>query len=68
MRTFVYVDGFNSYYVALGGTPRKWLDLPAPFAKVLRPHHDILKVKYFTARVSGTPADPSKPRRQEARS
>ena len=34
---------------------------PALFAKILQPHHDIQKVKYFTARVSGTPADPSKP-------
>ncbi len=65
MRTFVYVDGFNLYYGALKGTPRKWLDLPALFAKVLQPHHDILTVKYFTARVSGTPADPSKPQRQD---
>ena len=68
MRSFVYVDGSNSCYVALEGTPWKWFDLPALFAKVLRPHHNILKVKYFTARVSGTPAGPSKPRRQEARS
>ena len=65
MRTFVYVDGFNLYYGALTGTPWKWLDLPALLAKVLRPHHDILTVKYFTARVSGTPADPSKPQRQD---
>ena len=65
MRTFVYVDGFNLYYGALKGTPWKWLDLPALFAKVLQPHHDILAVKYFTARVSGTPADQSKPQRQD---
>ena len=65
MRTFVYVDGFNLYYGALKGTPWKWLDLPALLAKVLQPHHDILTVKYFTARVSGTPADPSKPQRQD---
>ena len=65
MRTFVYVDGFNLYYGALMGTPWKWLDLPALLAKVLQPHHDILTVKYFTARVSGTPADPSKPQRQD---
>ena len=57
MRTFVYVDGFNLYYGALRGTPWKWLDLPALFAKVLQPRHDILKVKYFTARVSGTAAE-----------
>ena len=65
MRTFVYVDGFNLYYGALKGTPWKWLDLPALFAKVLQPYHDILAVKYFTARVSGTPGDPSKPQRQD---
>ena len=39
MRTFVYVDGFNLFYGALKGTPWKWLDLPALFAKVLQPHH-----------------------------
>ena len=65
MRTFVYVDGFNLYYGALKGTPWKWLDLPALLANVLQPYHEILKVKYFTARVSGTPADPSKPQRQD---
>ncbi|MCY4591623.1 MAG: NYN domain-containing protein [Alphaproteobacteria bacterium] len=65
MRTFVYVDGFNLYYGALKGTPWKWLDLPALFARVLQPHHDILKVKYYTARVSGTPSDQSKPQRQD---
>ena len=62
MRTFVYVDGFSLYYYrALKGTAWKWLDLPALFAKILQPHHDIQKVKYFTARVSGTPADPRLP-------
>ena len=65
MRTFVYVDGFNLCYGALKGTPWKWLDLPALLATVLQPRHDILTVKYFTARVSGTPGDPSKPQRQD---
>ena len=65
MRTFVYVDGFNLYYGALRGTTWKWLDLPAMCAEVLQPRHDILRVKYFTARVSGTVADPSKPQRQD---
>ena len=65
VRTYVYVDGFNLFYRALKGTPWKWLDLPALFAKILRPHHDILSVKYFTARVSGTPGDKSKPQRQD---
>lgn len=65
MRTSVYVDGFNLYYGALKGTPFKWLDMVSLFDKVLQPRHRILRVKYFTARVSGTPADPSKPQRQD---
>ena len=65
MRTFVYMDGFNLYYGALKGTPWKWLDLPALLATVLQPHHDIPTVKYFTAPVSGAPADRSKPQRQD---
>ena len=46
-------------------TPFNWLYRVALFEKVLQPRHDILKVKYFTARVSGTRADPSKPQRQD---
>ena len=65
MRTFVYVDGFNLYYGALKDTPWKWLDLVALFRRILHPQHDILAVKYFTARVSGTHGDPSKPQRQD---
>lgn len=66
VRTLVYVDGFNLYYGSLKGGGWKWLDLVALFQKVLAPHHDIVGVKYFTARVSQTSADPSKPQRQEA--
>ena len=66
MRTIVYVDGFNFYYGALKGTPWKWLDLVALFGRVLQPHHQIVAVKYFTARVSATSVDPSKPQRQDA--
>ena len=29
------------------------------------PHNDIVSINYFTARVSGTPNDPSKPNRQD---
>ena len=64
MRTFVYVDGLNLYYGTLKGTPFKWLDPVALLERILQPHHDIVKLKYFTARVSGTPADQSKPQRQ----
>ena len=66
MRTYIYVDGFNLYYRSLKKTPFKWLDLSGLFRDVLKPHHDILKIKYFTARVSARPNDPSEPRRQIA--
>ena len=66
MRTYIYVDGFNLYYRALKQTPFKWLDLSGLFRDVLKSHHDILKIKYFTARVSARPNDPSEPRRQNA--
>ena len=65
MRTYVYVDGFNLYYGALKGSPWKWLDLFALFQRMLQQHHQILAIKYFTARVSVTPSDPSKPQRQD---
>ena len=64
MRTFVYVDGFNLYYGVLKGSSWKWLDLFALFQNMLQPHHQILSIKYFTARVSGTLSDPTKARRQ----
>ncbi len=64
MRTSIYVDGFNLYYGAVKGTPWKWLDLKGLFAKLLRPHHRITDIKYFTARVSGH-RDPQQPIRQQ---
>jgi hypothetical protein len=65
MRTIIYVDGFNLYYRAVKGTPWKWLDLLALFRAVLQPHHQIVRIKYFTARVTGTADDPGKPQRQD---
>ena len=61
MRTTIYVDGLNLYYRALKKTPYKWLDLSGLFRDILRPHHDIKKIKYFTTKVSGTASS----RRQE---
>jgi uncharacterized LabA/DUF88 family protein len=64
----IYVDGFNLYYSALKGreTGFKWLSLHGLFSKVLKPDNAIVGIRYFTARVSGTGNDPSKPHRQEA--
>ena len=65
MRTYIYVDGFNLYYGALKSNGVKWLDLAGLFRTILHPHHQILKIKYFTARVSARPNDPSQPQRQD---
>ena len=65
MRTHIYIDGFNFYYGAVRGTPYKWLDFKTLFTKILKPHHEILCIKYFTALVSDTPQDPTKSIRQE---
>jgi hypothetical protein len=66
-RTIVYVDGFNFYYGCVRGTPWKWLNLETLFQSVLDPEkNNILKVKYFTARVQPTPNDPGVHARQDA--
>ena len=64
MKTVVYIDGFNLYYGAVRNTPYKWLDIPAVCRKLL-PKHDIVRIKYFTARVAGRPSDPDQPNRQQ---
>lgn len=65
-RTIVYVDGFNFYYGALKGTRWKWLDPVQLFQRVLNPNNRIVKIRYFTARVQSTPADPNLHVRQDA--
>lgn len=64
-RTIVYVDGFNLYYLALRSTIYKWLDL-YKLAETLLPaeYHDIVKVKFFTARINPLPNDLDAPNRQ----
>jgi len=64
LRTYIFIDGFNLYYGSLKGTPYKWLDLKELFTRLLRPNHQILRIKYFTAMVSDTPDDPQKATRQ----
>ena len=62
--TYVYVDGFNLYYGLLRGTPDRWLDINQLCHKLL-PNNKILKIKYFTAKVSARPSDPGQPGRQQ---
>lgn len=64
MRTSIYVDGFNLYHRALKNTPYKWLDLKLLSQNLLQPHNQIVRIKYFTAIVSGT-FDPNQPIRQK---
>ena len=56
MRTAVYIDGYNLYYGAIHGTKHKWLDVVGLFthlAQKVEPSSDVVKVRYFTSRVSG---------------
>lgn len=65
LRTIVYVDGFNLFYGSLKGGPYKWLDLCTLFAIALPTGHQLVKVKYFTARVTPLPGDKDAPIRQD---
>ncbi len=64
MTTIVYIDGFNFYYGAVKGTKNKWLDLEALCRRLL-PNDQIVKIRYFTARISARPDDPQQAVRQE---
>ena len=63
-KTIVYIDGFNFYYGAVKGTPHKWLDFEA-FCRLLLPRDNIIRIRYFTARISALPNDPQAPARQD---
>ena len=65
IRANLYIDGFNLYYRALRGTPDRWLDL-GQLARLLLPNHEVNRVRYFTARVSNRPGDPTQAQRQQA--
>ena len=63
--TNVYIDGFNLYYGCIRRTPFKWLN-PAKLCSQLLPSgYQIHRIRYFTARVSGTPNKPDAPTRQQ---
>jgi hypothetical protein len=51
-RVVAYIDGFNFYFRRLRNKPYRWLDLVA-FIDAVFPNDEVVKVKYFTARVSG---------------
>ena len=64
MRTNVYIDGFNLYYRAIKGTQYRWLDL-GKLSRLLLPRHEIKRIRYFTARVTNRPSDPTQAQRQQ---
>lgn len=64
MKTVVYLDGFNLYYGAVKDTPYKWLNV-ARLCQLLLPQHNLVKIKYYTAKVSARPHDPGQPVRQQ---
>jgi len=64
MRTSIYIDGFNFYYLTVKNTPYKWLDFKSVFTKLLHAENQIIDIKYFTAIVDGR-KDPNKPIRQQ---
>lgn len=64
MRTIAYVDGFNLYFGAIRRTPHRWLNLQRLMELHLKPHHQIVGIKYFTAKLNPRPNDPDAPARQ----
>jgi len=64
-RANVYVDGFNLYYGSVKNTPLKWLDLSRLASLLLPSGTQIHRIRYYTARASGRPADPDAPTRQQ---
>lgn len=64
MSTIVYIDGFNLYYRALRNTPYRWLDL-AKLADHLLTKDRIVRIHYYTARITARPDAPDQPIRQQ---
>ena len=63
-RTIVYIDSFNLYYGCLKHTPYRWLNIEQ-MCTLLLPDHQILAIKYYTARIKPPADDPDKAVRQE---
>jgi len=60
----VYIDGLNLYRQKLVHHPDlKWLDLVA-LSQLMLPTHEIVRVRYFSAKVKVTATDVSAPIRQ----
>lgn len=67
LRTAVYIDGFNLYYW-MKPLPYRWINLKSLVLDAISKSgktHDLVAIKYFTARVSDTKTDKSKSTRQD---
>jgi hypothetical protein len=62
-KAIVYVDGFNLYRRLVKNTNFKWLNVAA-MCDLLLPEVEVIKVKYFSAKVSAPPHDQNQPMRQ----
>jgi hypothetical protein len=58
-RRIFYIDGFNLYFGLKDKGWRKyyWLNLQDRCSRLTRPNQELIKVRYFTARISGPDND-----------
>lgn len=56
-RVIAYIDGFNLYFGMreAGFDNCRWLNIKLLVQKLLKPHQELIGVKYFTSRVSNNP-------------
>ncbi len=56
-RIIAYIDGFNLYFGMMEASfdNCRWLNVKKLIESLLRPHQELIEVKYFTSRVSNSP-------------
>ena len=57
-RVVIYVDGFNLYFgiIEAGFIHSKWLDISSLVKSYLTANQYLVKIKYFTSRITNNPA------------
>lgn len=65
-RVIAYIDGFNLYFGLKSKSWKRlyWLSPGRLAGNLLKPDQVLVATKYFTSRISPTPRDPDKPKRQ----
>jgi NYN domain-containing protein len=66
IRVIAYIDGFNLYFGMRekGWQRYYWLDVRRLVLNLLAPGQQLMAVRYFTSRVSSSPANPDQRKRQ----